>query len=148
MSDDPDWERIAREHIGRELEHEGHELYKRVGKVAYTVRPGGVLSREEIVNFRAQLLVVRDIVEDDVAPLVDGVTPWGDPSYIKSDGYAADYLDLTMAQVNEVNVGATADVTASDRRELAETGRVDVETESGITVMLRAAQAADVEPGP
>ena len=148
MGDDPDWERIAREHIGRELEHEGRELHERIWKVACGVRPDGVLSPEEITNFRAQLIVVRDIVEDDVAPLVDGVTPWGGPTYIHNDGYAADYLGLTMAQVNELNNGATVELTASEVRDVANGETVCYETAAGQTVRVRQTSAGEVDRGP
>ena len=148
MAEDTDWEQIARTHIGRDLEREGRELHGHIGKVSYGFRSDCVLTDEEITNFRAQLLVVRDIVEDDIVPYVDGVEQHGGPSLIPNIGAACNFLGITVDQLNEVDNGATVEITASEVRDVANGETVCYETSAGQTVRVRQTSAGEVNRGP
>jgi hypothetical protein len=144
---EPEWERIARSQLEQTAKRAG-------GDVEQAIRLLGVnigrrtADGDDLRNAREAIEAAIYTLEDDMAAAVEDVESSRGVWYIRNRGVAADYLGVTMDQVNEAECGATVELGTEEIRALCNGSGVQVETPGGIDVELLPAQPGEVNPGP
>lgn len=134
----PNWEAIARKRLKCLCQRTGSNVHGAFSLLAQTFQSDGTPSREEFVDARAALTDAIHTLEDDIAPAIEGVESAGaGADYMLTSGDAADHLDLTIDQVNELNDGVLLELDGTATDELANGHTVCLETDAGTSVVLQ-----------
>lgn len=136
MPDDVDWEAVARSQLASEANDRSRDLKAAAWKLGEAFKNDSV-SDEEVRAYRQAIERLATLIEEEIVARSPGVEAYdsGFP-YLVDTGDAADLLDLTVAQVNEVNHGATAMITPGDAQAVANGEHLTVTTDAGIEVSL------------
>lgn len=143
----PDWEAVARKQLMRDGDQVARDLQAAIGQAAHAFGEGNCTA-QEIQDARDCLNRGLFYVEDDLAPLVDGVDKHGRGDYAVNMGSAADMLDISLAQADEARDGALLEIGEAVIRELTRGNNVQVRTSGGIDVELQPQSFGDTETGP
>lgn len=146
--DPTDWESVARRTLATKLEGRARHASGAAWKVA-TAFQNDSLSDEEVLECRAAIEGLIHCLEDDVlqhSPAFDAYG--GSIPIVRNMGDAADYLDLSMDAVNEVENGAAVELGTDEIREVCNGHSVHVETAAGVEIELTPKTLAKPSPEP
>lgn len=78
MTDEPDWESIARRLLADALIDQSDTTTEVVQTLAASIREGDSLSREELTAVRVAITGLQSVVEEEIAPIVPDAKPYED----------------------------------------------------------------------
>lgn len=147
-SNDVDWEAIGRERLELTATQTADDIETAIRLLGCEIGRG-TADASDVAEARKAIEGAIYVVEDTLVPGVpDAETGGGDTRYIRNDGSAADYLRLTMDQVNEANLGATVELGTEEIRAICSGSGVQVETAAGIEIELLPAEPGETNTGP
>lgn len=130
------WEAVARKELGSKVERRADEASAAAWKVAAAFE-NNALTDEEVRRYRHAIEALIYCVEDDVLGRSTEFDAFGGSiPFVGSTGDAADYLGITVDQVNEIDNGATLELDNLDADELRAGNSVVATTPAGIEVRL------------